>query len=259
MVVSQNGFPANDRSLIRSSLVAGTDVKLAVRIGPAGDLLLYAAARWHHEVEPLRASDGVLDCWGYAERLVRGSATEVSNHASGTAVDLRARIHPLGKVGTYSAAQVAAIKRILADCRGAIRWGGQYSGRKDEMHLEIVVSESACALVLRQLASTPVSTAEEFLMSLTDSEQREILDGIRKLKPGLALPGRSKAWGDTVDDAFGWSINAAAAAADAANGVQAVLDRMAGAAVPGPAQLTDADVQRIAAAVVALTSQRLAS
>jgi hypothetical protein len=77
---SQNGYAANDRSLIRSATIAGTDVKVAVRKGPAGDLLLYAAARWHREVEPLRAPDGVLDAWGYAERTIRGSSTTLSNH-----------------------------------------------------------------------------------------------------------------------------------------------------------------------------------
>lgn len=153
MALSQNGFVANDRSLVRSVLVPGTDVKVAVRKGAAGDLLVFAAARWHREVEPLRAADGVLDCWGYAERTIRGSATTLSNHASGTALDFRARIHPLGKVGTYSAAQRAAIRRLLADTRGALRWGGDYSGRKDEMHLEVITSEVACARVLAQLTA----------------------------------------------------------------------------------------------------------
>jgi peptidoglycan hydrolase-like protein with peptidoglycan-binding domain len=159
---SQNGYTANDRSVIRSATIAGTDVKVAVRTGPAGDLLLYAAARWHREVEPLRAPDGVLDCWGYAERLIRGSSTELSNHASGTALDLRARAHPLGTptARTYTAAQIAAAHRIIDDCQGALRWGGDYANparggvagaRVDSMHVEANAPEARCAQVLAHL------------------------------------------------------------------------------------------------------------
>lgn len=151
LVRSQNGYPANSRAFIRSATIPGTDVKVAVRIGAAGDLLLYVAARWHREVEPLRAADGVLDCWGFAERLIRGSATAVSNHASGTALDFRARIHVLGRRGTYSVAQVRAIRAILTACRGLVRWGGDYTGRADEMHVEIMGTEAQCAALLREL------------------------------------------------------------------------------------------------------------
>jgi hypothetical protein len=153
MPLSQNSYSANDRSVIRSATIAGTDVRVAVRKGPAGDLLLAAAARWHREVEPLRARDGVLDCWGYAERTIRGSSTTLSNHASGTALDLRARTHPLGRpaAATFTQAQIAAIDRIVADTRGALRWGGRWS-RPDPMHLEVVASEAACA---RALATFP--------------------------------------------------------------------------------------------------------
>lgn len=151
MPTSQNGFTANSRALVRSVTIPGTDVRVAVRIGAAGDLLLYVAQRWHREVEALRAPDGVLDCWGYAERAIRGSATTLSNHASGTALDFRARIHPLGRRGTYSARQLVAIRAILRDCRGLVRWGGDYRSRADEMHVEIVGTEAQCAALLREL------------------------------------------------------------------------------------------------------------
>lgn len=160
MPVSQNGYSANNRALMRSARIDGTDVTVTVRRGPAGDLLLYAAARWNREVEPLRAPDGVLDCWGYAPRTIRGSST-LSNHASGTALDLRARAHPLGVSGTFRPAQVAAIRRILADCRFALRWGGDFRGRKDEMHVEVVVDEATCRGVLTALTIPSGSSVEE--------------------------------------------------------------------------------------------------
>lgn len=165
MPTSQNGYSANDRSVIRSATIAGTDVKVSLRTGPAGDLLLYAAARWHREVEPLRAPDGVLDCWGYAERTIRGDATTLSNHASGTAIDLRARAHPLGTdpAHTLTPAQIVAIRRIVDDCAGALRWGGDYGNparggvagsRWDVMHLEVNATAQRCAQVLLLLTAT---------------------------------------------------------------------------------------------------------
>jgi peptidoglycan hydrolase-like protein with peptidoglycan-binding domain len=144
---SQNGYPANDRSLVSSRLIPGTQVRVTVRNGAAGDLLLYAAGRWDKEVEDIDNVRGGLDDWGYAERPIRGGA-ELSNHASGTALDLNAPRHPLGAVGTFNTDQVKAIRRILADCGGAIRWGGDYLRRKDEMHLEVVATEKRCAQVL---------------------------------------------------------------------------------------------------------------
>lgn len=156
MATSQNGYTANDRSVVSSRPVPGTDVRLTVRNGAAGDLLLYAAGRWDKEVENIDNARGALDDWGYAERPIRGS-TELSNHASGTAIDLNATKHPLGTApsANFTSAQLAAIRRILNDCDGALRWGGDYTGRKDGMHLEIIVPEKRCAQVLLKLIAVP--------------------------------------------------------------------------------------------------------
>jgi hypothetical protein len=153
---SQNGYSANDRSVIVSYEVPGG--RLALRRGPAGELLAEAVRRWHREVEPLLWPG----CWGYAERLVRGSATDVSNHASGTGADCSAPRHPLGThpSANFTPAQIAAARRIIADADGCLRWGGDYTGRKDGMHLEVVKSEAACAAVLaRWRRPTPQAQA----------------------------------------------------------------------------------------------------
>lgn len=111
---------------------------MALRRGDVATVLVYFAKRFHSEVEPLKWPGN----WGYAERKIRGSSTTLSNHASGTALDLNAPAHPLGKVGTFSSKQVSAINRILADCDGVLRHGKNYSGRKDEMHVEINASSA---------------------------------------------------------------------------------------------------------------------
>jgi len=146
MPVSQNGWTANDRTLIEARMVPGG--RLSVRKGPAGDLLVYVATQFHSRVEPL-AWPG---CWGYAERTIRGG-TELSNHASGTAIDLNAERHPLGAVGTFTTNQVSAIRQILAECCGEIRWGGDYSARKDEMHFEINAGPDAVAATVAKLTT----------------------------------------------------------------------------------------------------------
>lgn len=152
---SANGYTAGDLSLIVSVTVPGTNVVLPVRKGSPGALLIAAAARWHREVEPLV----VPGCWGYAFREIRGSTTELSNHASGTAVDLNAPLHPLGTEPdhNFTPAQIAAVRRIVDDAGGALRWGGDYGvlarggvtgSRPDGMHVEVIGNEAACTAAL---------------------------------------------------------------------------------------------------------------
>lgn len=72
-------------------------------------------------------------CWGFECRAIRDS-DRPSNHSWGLAVDINAPRHPMGKEGTFSSQQAQRI-RVLCD-RYGMRWGGDYSGRKDEMHVE---------------------------------------------------------------------------------------------------------------------------
>lgn len=144
MAVSQNGYRANDRSLIASYKVPGG--KISMRKGDVATVLVYVAKRFHSEVENLIWPGN----WGYAERKIRGGTT-LSNHASGTAIDLNAPQHYLGARGTFSKRQVRVIKSILSDLEGVIRWGGNYSGRKDEMHFEINKGTAAVRAVARKI------------------------------------------------------------------------------------------------------------
>lgn len=138
MVASQNGWVANDRSKVASRQVPGTNVWITVRKDAPGDLLLAVAARFDKEVEDIDNARGALDDWGYAERPIRGGS-DLSNHASGTAIDLNASKRPLGSDphSNYSQAQIDAIHRIIAATGNVVRWGGDYVGRKDGMHFEI--------------------------------------------------------------------------------------------------------------------------
>lgn len=134
---SQNGYGANDRSVIASYQLPGG--RIALRKGDVSVVLLWVANRFHETVEPLRWPGN----WGYAERAIRGSSTTLSNHASGTAIDLNAPVHPLGQRDTFPTLDVRAIRAIVEYCEGVVRWGGDYTGRVDEMHFEINAGAAA--------------------------------------------------------------------------------------------------------------------
>jgi len=128
MAVSQNGWPAPPAHLETLSWITGK-----VAAGDVHVVFDYLCERFNAEVEKINKSWS----WGYAYRDIRGS-DELSNHASGTAIDLNAPKHPLGPSGTFSAKQTAAIQKILTDLEGTIRWGGNYRiARKDEMHFGV--------------------------------------------------------------------------------------------------------------------------
>lgn len=147
---SQNGWSAGDRSVIARYTIPGTDIKVALRQGDVSVVLLDWLAWWHDEIEPLVRSHGV---YGYAERPIRGSHTTLSNHMSGTAVDANATEHPLAVVPerTFTAEQIRKIRARLRMYRGVLRWGGDYKGRKDGMHTEIVKGAAAVRAVADEI------------------------------------------------------------------------------------------------------------
>ena len=146
---SYNGYPASKDPAeinIKSYLVKGTDRKLkcASSVGP---LLAAFAAEFHELIEPI--DQGTFDDWGYCYRMVRGTTDKISNHASGTAIDLNATRHPMGKIGTYPAEKVPMI-RALAKKYG-LKWGGDYRNRKDEMHFEVEISVTKAKELITKL------------------------------------------------------------------------------------------------------------
>jgi hypothetical protein len=81
--------------------------------------------------------------------MIRGSEDRLSNHSSGTAIDVNATQHPLGKIGTFPSEKVPMI-RALAKKYG-LKWGGDYSGRKDEMHFEVILTPAKVAERIKKL------------------------------------------------------------------------------------------------------------
>ena len=146
---SQNGWTASkdpNEIHIKSFPIAGTNIHLRCQ-ATAGIILSAFAAEFHAKVEPL--DEGALDDWGYAYRPVRGQTTGLSNHASGTAIDLNASKHPLGKKDTFTIVQKMTLQELVR--KYGLRWGGNYNNRTDEMHVEIIETPAQVQLRIKKL------------------------------------------------------------------------------------------------------------
>jgi hypothetical protein len=136
MEKSQNGWVASkDQAEIGIKVfpIKGTDIKIRCNEF-AGVILAAFAAEFHAQIEPI--DDGALDDWAYCYRPVRGQLIGLSNHSSGTAIDLNSAKHPLGKEHTFTGPQEVKLRELVK--KYGLRWGGTYKSRKDEMHFEII-------------------------------------------------------------------------------------------------------------------------
>lgn len=255
MATSQNGYSANDRSVIASYTVPGSTRQLSMRKGDVSVVLLDIAAWIHAHVAPI--DTGILDDWGYAERTIRGSSTTLSNHASGTAIDIDATRHPLGVTGTWTAAAKSAIHGRLVFYEGVIRWGEDYTGRLDGMHFEINANAAAVQRIANKIRAGAGATTGGFLMALSDAEQGELLALARNLNFQLYTGPGNKGWAT-----FGGGTNESLTVVDYLRRANVQLETLKAQVAAyetgktGPASLTNADLDNVAARVVALLGKK---
>jgi hypothetical protein len=148
-LTSPNGWPASeDRKAlgIETFTVPGTKIRFACAKAVA-PILVSFAKDFHELVEPI--DQGQLDDWGYAFRQTRGSDRILSNHASGTAIDLNAIKHPLGKSNTFNKDQRNTINLLIT--KYGLAWGGNYKKRKDDMHFEIALNQNQVTNKIKEL------------------------------------------------------------------------------------------------------------
>lgn len=148
MATTQNGYEVltKDSDQLYEWVIPGCARTFVLRQGPPGFLLANFLLWFHDSIEPL--DEGPQDDWGWSHRLISGS-TVVSNHASGTAADFNAARHPFGTRNTFSTIDATKIRARLKLYQGAIRWGGDYRSRADEMHIEVDGNEDTCATVAK--------------------------------------------------------------------------------------------------------------
>lgn len=161
MAQSYNGWPAAPGWSVKGGqlaplIVAGEPFSPGVRAGDVHTVLQYVAQQLHNRVEPVVRNDWhQADDWGYSYRANLNNPSQLSCHASGTAIDYNATRHPNGKGGTWTAAQKREIQKILAEVSNVVRCLFGY----DEMHFEICASMAEVARVAQKLRGGPVVTS----------------------------------------------------------------------------------------------------
>ena len=148
-LTSYNGWIASDKPEsihVKSYAIPGTSLKIrcAEAVAP---LIVGFCKEFNDLIEPI--DGGALDDWGYCFRMVRGATDKLSNHSSGTAIDLNATKHLLGKKGTFPSEKVPML-RALAKKYGMM-WGGDFRHRSDEMHFEISITPAKAAELIERL------------------------------------------------------------------------------------------------------------
>lgn len=153
MATSYNGWPASRDPLAINIVpfeVAGRSFPGGVRSGAVHTVLTYVAAQFQTRVESLYLGDVDKDDWGYSYRANVNNPSELSCHASGTAIDMNSTHHPNGQRNTFTYAQVQTILKIEKECSGLVRWGGHFTTR-DEMHWEIHGTSTQISALAKRL------------------------------------------------------------------------------------------------------------
>lgn len=170
---SQNGWPAYANTTHFTRFTAAGQGWWAANADVAVVFTEFVE-RFDKEVEEITQSK--LDDWSYANRLVRGSSSVVSNHGSATAIDINALKHPRGVRNTFSAAKAATVRRIknaITDNSGnpVLRLGMDFSTTVDDMHVEINATAARvkqAADKIRQKNEDDVSFADKHKLTEAD-------------------------------------------------------------------------------------------
>jgi hypothetical protein len=153
MATSQNGWPVLKPEQTHQWQINRHAPLLRLERGAGGFVLAHFALWFGENIERIRGD--TLDDWGWAVRPIRGTTRTVSNHASGTAMDINALSHPLASRDTFTNEQAwRMLRRLRGRYGGAIRWGGQYEHRADEMHFELACDRAGARALARLLAVT---------------------------------------------------------------------------------------------------------
>lgn len=119
------------------------------------------------------------DDWGYANRDVRGRPGVKSNHAWGLAVDLNATTNPMTNDGRNHTDLPPGVSKLAA--KYGLRWGGDYSGRKDPMHFEFIGTPADAQEYCRHLFGPNITPKEHSVAALISEDGKKIygFDGVR--------------------------------------------------------------------------------
>lgn len=122
---------------------------VSVARGSVATIFTYIGTRYGLEVEPINSP-----VWGYEYRKTTGGQS-MSCHASGTAIDINAPLHPWQTSATenMTQAQIDACNRIVDSCEGVVQWLKDF----DPMHWQIVGSYEQAANLAERITNGTVT------------------------------------------------------------------------------------------------------
>ncbi|MCE7006079.1 M15 family metallopeptidase [Kibdelosporangium philippinense] len=140
--MSQNGWAVQPQTAgaLASHRIEGSNASVTLLSGAVATVLLHVARRFNYEIGTLQ--DG--DVTGYTA-AVSGVPFE-SNYRSGTAIAIKPACYPAGARGNLFPHEIAAVRDILAECEGVVRWGGDDKKTPKEGHFQIDVPQGSAAL-----------------------------------------------------------------------------------------------------------------
>jgi len=166
MATSYNGWPASDDKA-SIGVVASDVFPGGAKAGDVTTVLGHVARQLNARVEP--CVDGWN--WGYTYKANVNNPSQLSCHASGTAIDWNSPDHPNGSSGTFTQAQRGTIYQILDEVQGSVSWLEGY----DEMHFEICVDAADLAVVAAQLPGGPPPQTGDWFDMATEEDLRRIV------------------------------------------------------------------------------------
>jgi hypothetical protein len=151
--------------------------------------------RFDREVEEITQS--TLDDWSYANRLVRGSTSVVSNHGSATAIDLNALKHGRGVHNTFSSAKQATMHRIrnaITDNSGrpVLRLGMDFKTTVDDMHVEIDANAARVKQAANKIRARDKAKEDDGMANITPAQFAKLLTDTQLVLGSTAAREMSK-------------------------------------------------------------------
>jgi hypothetical protein len=223
---SYNGWPASDSAsaigVDYNALGGGVKFPGGIKAGDVATVLGYVADQLNARVEPVTANpDGTgYGCWGWTYKANVNNPSQLSCHASSTAIDWIAPSHPNGSGGTFTDSQVATIYAILAEVQGGVDWLEGY----DEMHFEIAVNAATLADIAASLPGTQPSPPDESWFDMASKDELAAVVWEQINRPEYLDAIATTVWSKMVSDrAANDLLNAAGKNAEwAAQGITAI-------------------------------------
>lgn len=184
------------------SIPTRSGYKAVIQVAKGAGPVFAELIRWFDDsIEPVRSVGS------YCHRAIRGKegTEKASHHAAGTAIDINADQHPLGKRDTFTPEQQRLIRSKILEL--GLTWGGDWTGRPDDMHFEVKLDPVAFRALHARRGLDIDLPAQVGPVSAASKAKASI---VSLLSPGGAPTGQALRWKEYAG--FGLKIGGAALA-----------------------------------------------